>query len=135
MDAEKTKKVTEFLACVAGGAGAGFLDTKFSDKQVLGLAPGVVGGIGLAALGLTKYGGKLKGPILSAGEGMLAYEAGRMTAEKTAASISGVGAFPRRLGMNRARFGLPAGRAVSQAELAAQLQALRSRPGAFGGIY
>lgn len=133
MDSSKTKKVTEFLACVAGGAGAGFLDTKFADKKVLGLAPGVVAGIGVAALGLSKMGGKFAAPLLAAGEGMLAGEAYRMTAERTAASVSGVGF----LGRGRSRFALGArqGRAISQAELAAQMANLRARGGGFGGMY
>ncbi len=132
MDSSKTKKVTEFLACVAGGAAAGFVDTKFADKKVLGLAPGVVGGIAVAALGLSKMGGKFAGPLLAAGEGMLAGEAYRMTAERTAASVSGVGFLGRR---SRFALGARSGRAISQAELAAQMANLRARGGAQGGFY
>ena len=134
MDASKTKKVTDFLATVGGGAAAGFVDTKFADKQIAGLAPGVIAGVALSGVGLMVK-SKFAGPALAAGEGMLAYEAGRMTAERTTPSVTGVG-FMRRLPQQRAfQLGMSRGRAISQAELASQLAALRAQGGKMGGIY
>lgn len=75
------KAVSDFVAGVAGGGAAGFLDQKYP-KQVAGLTMGTVAGLATAAFGLSKYAGAHKGKILSFGEGMLAGEAYRIVSNK-----------------------------------------------------
>jgi len=98
--------IVEGLKVVGGGAAAGFLDTKFSDKKVAGQGLGTVLAIAGVAAGLT-----LKNRIakhgLDVGWGAAAFEAGKLVQNRIVgvagvrgqgvgrfAGIRGVGALP-----------------------------------------
>lgn len=118
-------EVLGLAADLAGGGAAGFLDTKFADRKVLGMTPGQALGVGLVGFALTPFAkGKAKTYALEVGGGALSYEVGKLAADRTAKAMSssssttqgstaGVGALPR------------GSRVVSQAELQQSLDLIR----------
>jgi len=74
---------------VAGGAAAGFADAKFPDKKIGPAGPGTILAVAGIAAGLTLR-GRMSSYALEIGKGAAAFEIGKMVANKTAGSVSGV---------------------------------------------
>lgn len=87
---EYTEKTVETVATIGGGALAGYIESEWPGKEVFGVNMGLAAGALLTVTGIMDWGGKQSVILGAAGEGMLAYEAGRRVANR--ASSSGVGA-------------------------------------------
>lgn len=128
-EGKKLGKVVKTLAAVSAGGAAGYMDAKWSSKKVAGQNLGTVVGITCALLGVTKLAKSYSPLLLSAGEGMLAYEVGRMAHEKTVKSMTGTAGVGQ-IGATSAPQSLPApsrNRVVNESELQSRIAALRAR--------
>jgi hypothetical protein len=74
-------RVTAFLATVAGGGAAGYIDQKMP-RKIAGLSLGTVIGLAAAGVGMTKVAGAHREKVLALGEGMLAGEAYRIVSNR-----------------------------------------------------
>ena len=84
----RTGAILDVGMIVAGGAAAGFVDSKFPDKKVGPAGPGTILAIAGIAAGLTLK-GKMSAYALEIGKGAAAFEVGKIVANKTA-GVSGV---------------------------------------------
>jgi len=114
--AEKAEDVLGSAATVTGGIVVGYLDARHYETKPLGLNLGLVGGLGMMALGFSGSAGKHSSAALSLGNGMLACEAYKESfARLQKSETAGVGA----------RYALqPGGRPPTAAELMSQFQSM-----------
>ncbi len=85
-------KIGTAFTVVAGGAGAGYIDGHYADKDVGGQSYGTVGAAALAIIGGLGIGGKMGGLALNLGAGGLAGEAYKFANKKgsTDGAVHGV---------------------------------------------
>ena len=126
----RMQEIVGIATQVGGGALAGYLDTKFSDKKVAGQGLGTVAAIAGIGAGLA-----LKSTIakhaLRIGTGAAAFEAGKLVQNKVL-GVSGVRGYGvRGLGGVRGVASLPTGqRPLSATDLDAHLAYMRARQAA-----
>jgi hypothetical protein len=81
---EKAEETVETAAVIGGGALAGYIEASYPDKEFMGVNAGLAGGAVLTVVGLMGWAGRSSHIVGAAGEGMLAYEAGRRVAKAQA---------------------------------------------------
>lgn len=99
-DKHAVTQVVDTVAVLGGGAVAGFLDGKYPDKKMFGFGLPMAAGAALTLTGYMNWAGKEYSQMAQClGEGILAYEMGKLARDRTSkssssTSTSGVGAKP-----------------------------------------